>query len=285
MKILVDANIYLRFYGNPLDKRGALDNVAELGMNVIFPDQVWREFMRNRGTLLAEALARFVEPTKPSRPAFLEGNEQFKELEKDFQTYKASIIKMRETITRMTADLSSDPLWRTVKAVYDSATKLPVTNLIIDRAHRRMLRGDPPMTKEKKSIGDEIIWETLLDGVDDDLVLVSRDNTFSTHTSFLVDEFGSAKDGKKLIVVDRISEALRKLGDADAARKAEADEAATDLTTIMPLQGTASVAFAAHADLRALYGTPCPRCKKEGVGLDPANLSRCIFCGFLSDDD
>ena len=80
------------------------------------------------------------------------------------------------------------------------------TNEIIERAQRRKIIGNPP-TSKKETCGDEIIWETLLECCNDDLIIVSRDSTFNTNYNFLKGEFRKYKN-RTLKVVDSITKAI-----------------------------------------------------------------------------
>lgn len=80
------------------------------------------------------------------------------------------------------------------------------TNEIIEKAKRRKIIGNPP-TSRKDTCGDEIIWETLLEYCNENLIIVSKDSTFNDNYNFLKDEFYRIKN-KKLKVVDSITKAI-----------------------------------------------------------------------------
>jgi hypothetical protein len=82
------------------------------------------------------------------------------------------------------------------------------------RAHRRKLLGNPPKSERKETIGDEVIWEMLLElleGLDEDLVLVTQDNTYRNHITYLREEY-TERTGRTLFVEDSISAALDRMG-------------------------------------------------------------------------
>jgi hypothetical protein len=83
---------------------------------------------------------------------------------------------------------------------------------IIQKARRRHLLGQPPGT-DKIKICDEVIWETLLARIDDDLIIVTRDSTYKDNYYYLSQEY-EKRTGKKLVeVTDRISEGIKLLGE------------------------------------------------------------------------
>ena len=84
---------------------------------------------------------------------------------------------------------------------------------IIDSASRRKLAGNPP-TSDKYTCGDEIIWESLLSYEiehKEDLIVVSKDKTFTNNSEFLCGEYTS-KTGKVLTIRQDIIEAYRLVG-------------------------------------------------------------------------
>jgi len=63
----------------------------------------------------------------------------------------------------------------------------------------------------KDTVGDELIWEMILDRVHDDLILVSRDTTYRNHVTFLTREYREGT-GCRLGIEGNISVALQQMG-------------------------------------------------------------------------
>ena len=75
-----------------------------------------------------------------------------------------------------------------------------------------MLIGNPPIDDEKNTIGDQIIWETLISNLEDDLIFITFDKTYEKHISFLKNEYNK-KLGKKLSITEEVSFALSEIGE------------------------------------------------------------------------
>jgi len=120
---------------------------------------------------------------------------------------------LKAQIDEMIADPEKDPIFKSfLKLITDSrVTVLPVNDELIKKAQLRKLKGNPPNNEKEVKIGDEIIWECILKNVRDDLILISRDSTYSSHKTFLTSEFKQIT-GKKLIFSKKISDALKLVG-------------------------------------------------------------------------
>jgi len=154
VRVLIDANIYLRFYENPKDSRRALVGVAELGSTLVFPEQVWREFRRNRGTLVAAAMDALKTPAGMPRLAFLDELPAMANAQKFHETYSSALGVLRGEVQRIATDTRLDVLFREVESLYAGATKIGTTPGLLRAAQERALRGDPPMTSEKKWLSE-----------------------------------------------------------------------------------------------------------------------------------
>ena len=98
---------------------------------------------------------------------------------------------------------------------------------IIQKAQRRHLLGSPPGT-DKIKICDEVIWETLLARMDDDLIIVSRDGTYKDNHYYLSREYERKIDKKLLKVTDRISEGIKLIGETVSQEIADLEDKQID---------------------------------------------------------
>ena len=65
-----------------------------------------------------------------------------------------------------------------VEALFNEAQRIDSTTEIVEKANRRILKGNPP-DKTRGCIGDAISWETLLEHYsNDDMIIVTRDSDF-----------------------------------------------------------------------------------------------------------
>ncbi len=109
--------------------------------------------------------------------------------------------------------VTSDPIFATFKAVRDQCKFLRASEEIIQRAQIRKLRGHPPSSNKRDTIGDEIIWETLLSECKEDLAIVSHDGDFLEYADMLKEEY-LPRNGRHLLYVGtKLSAALERFGE------------------------------------------------------------------------
>ncbi|MGE5630668.1 MAG: PIN domain-containing protein [Caulobacteraceae bacterium] len=220
MKIFIDTNIFLDFYRSAEGKVSILQNLKEFKNYIVFPEQVYNEFKRNRVMLLnnyIEGLKKnTVFPTIQAIPIIKE-HEEYKEMQNVQKLFSERKKKLISFVEDMIKDPAKDIVLKEIEDLYGSSeiTKIYNTDEIINKARKRQLLGNPPKAYKKTdnlSVGDEIIWEALLSSVDDDLVIASRDNTYKYNYDFLSMDFNRAT-GKRLVnITDTINEALNIIG-------------------------------------------------------------------------
>jgi hypothetical protein len=112
-------------------------------------------------------------------------------------------------------DVRNDPVAQRVHEmlVYLRSDEYRITDLCIARAQRRKLLGNPPTSNDKYSMGDELTWEMILDNLDDDLIIVTRDHTYHDSQSLLEEELFERTKHHIILLTDKLSEALRALGE------------------------------------------------------------------------
>jgi len=103
-----------------------------------------------------------------------------------------------DPVARAFRDLARDPAVRVFRRTED----------LITRAHRRKLLGNPPKSPGTGTIGDEVIWETLLLNLKEDLIFITRDRNYRYHTAYLTEEYRE-RTGGALTITDRVSDALK----------------------------------------------------------------------------
>ncbi|MEI6293729.1 MAG: hypothetical protein WCP36_08595, partial [Methanomicrobiales archaeon] len=105
-----------------------------------------------------------------------------------------------------------DPIFSEIIALYndESVIKIKNSDSVITKAKLRKSIGNPPFSSGN-SIGDEIIWESLLT-VEEDLILISRDTRgFLDHKTYLSFEYHE-RTGKKLTIFNKIADGIKNLG-------------------------------------------------------------------------
>lgn len=216
-KILIDTNIFLGLYESNNDHITIFDkDISKLRSDLIFTDQIYDEFLRNRDkelqTLIDQCKNNTCTLGSSSIIRSLSEFSKLKEIKKDFKTHNGLLI---EKLQEIKDDVSKDQVFQSFLKLYNHSdvTKYEKSDEIIKKAHKRKLLGNPPKDKKnnENTIGDEVIWETILANLKDDFIIVARDKTYIKHISFLREEYNSITN-KNLYILENISSALKHLG-------------------------------------------------------------------------
>lgn len=206
-KIFIDTNIVLDFYriNNKKSIKEILKEIMKYKKYFISTKQSKDEFLRNRDRTIRD----FVEELKRQNYNVHANNiiatldtydEYANSIEKANKNTKIIVSKVNELIENPEIDLIYKIYLNLNEVTYER------TDAIVESAMKRKMIGNPP-TSNKYTCGDEIIWESILEYCNEDLIIVSRDSTFVDNYNFLNMEFNEKK-GKKLKVVDTISKAI-----------------------------------------------------------------------------
>lgn len=297
MKIFIDANIILDFYRSNNDAIAVFEELIKNSESIILTSQIVDEYFRNREVVLLGLKNKFTSEFKIDNfsSSFLQSLKYFQELNDIRDAYN----KKRKEIERIINEIIDDPTKDDIAKHFLNLISsrgiviLNVTSDIVKLAQERKLRGNPPVS-DKYSVGDEINWELLLT-MNDNLIIVARDNTYVNNIHFLRREFNNKNDGKKIVVTDRITEALKIIGKvpSDEIVKIE-EQQIEDLRLIngrwKVLSVDGNIATVTDGRLHgytvldthlANYSFICPHCRNFG----PWNGSRCLTCGHLSDGE
>ncbi|KAF2956232.1 PIN domain-containing protein [Marinitoga sp. 38H-ov] len=220
MRIFIDTNIFLDFYRSSKEMISILQSLKQFKKYIVFPEQVYNEFKRNRVMILnnyIEELKKCKFPSINPIPIIKE-QEEYKEMQNIKDLFNKTQNKLISFVDNMIKDPTMDSVLKEIEDIYGSSeiTKIYNTDEIINKARKRQLLGNPTKSYKKTdnlSVGDEIIWEALLSSVDDDLVIVSRDNTYKYNYDFLSMDFNRATGKKLIVITDMISEALKTIGE------------------------------------------------------------------------
>ena len=280
-RIFADANVWLDLYQSAKtgDRLEVFTDLARVAPRFVFTQQLTEEILRNRGRILNDLVQKYRKPA-------LDFNEARKSLH-------AAAAKVADYLEHVRDDSGDDPVLGALTALFiaDGSLVLAYDDDLIDRANRRRLTGQPPGTSSG-TLGDELHWEIMLANLRaEDLLIVSRDASFSKHFSLLATEF-SAKTGGNLIAVEgSLGGALRRaeLAVPDSVREVEeAIRAGLQVDPnrwhLLSTRGDIGIV----TDGRFTGATPlndhdrmrCPVCGAPG----PWNGVRCLTCGNMSDD-
>jgi hypothetical protein len=232
MKIFIDTNIFLDFYNSNEDKVEILKSLKGYHKHIVFPEQVFIEYRRNRVALLNNLIEDFKKNFKyPNFPAYPIVREMpdfitLNDLKKQYNGAFNNLIKAFE---EMKLDTGKDIVFSEIQSIFESSEihKIYSTDDIIERARKRQILGNPPRNTKKVNVFsacDEAIWETILSYVNDDLIIVSRDATYRDNFDLLRSEY-VAKVGKELIkITDTINEAIKLIGETISEKIIELEE-------------------------------------------------------------
>ena len=249
--LFIDTNILLDFYRARNDAGiSLLSKIDSLHDETITSCQVEMEFKKNRQKVISESVTLLKPPEfNLSTPAFLAEAATVKVIKNRIQDVKKRVDKLKARILSTLGNpRTHDKIYQTTQRLFASPSPLnlrhdtPEYKQVWRRALRRFLEGRPPRKKEDTSAGDAINWEWILHCTKEtnrDVIIVSRDADYgltldgrSYANNWLSDEVkGRANQQRKLILVDRLSAAL-KLLDVKVTREEITSERATIKTPV-----------------------------------------------------
>lgn len=206
-KIVIDTNEFLDILKLSKDEvKKYLKTIIEHISHFIFPQQIIDETIRNIPKIhkhYVNDMENKYQPYNIKTCQLLNDDtltKQLKNINKKLVKAKESSIKIFDENAKLVLEMLNN---------LDSSKILPTTTSILEKASHRKLRGNPPSSNTR--IGDEIIWETLIDWAEDDLVFVTSDHTFFENEEFLNIEY--KKKNKNLLgVYNKLADAIDYLG-------------------------------------------------------------------------
>jgi predicted nucleic acid-binding protein len=214
-RVYIDTNVILDFYRGAPDPLAVFRDLALHPELFVFPEQTLAEVRRNRETMVRQLL-KTLEPhqRRVGKTALLQGLTEFEALERAQQAVIVATKPLEARLKRMLVDPAADSVWVAVEGLLglEGVVVIPTTDELVVRAQRRKAIGEPPTSPDKYTVGDELIWEGLLAGCRDDLIVVSRDGTYSDHESTLAREYQTRTGHKLLGVMKTVGEALKRAG-------------------------------------------------------------------------
>jgi hypothetical protein len=213
--VCIDTNLFLELYESDEETGEIFQDIGALAEHLVLPDIIFDEFLRNRSRIL-DRIADDVRKRKTGEflvPSIIRENPNTAALQRTGEEYNRIVGALYADIQHMIADPAADPVARAFTDLsHNPAVRVfGRTDELVTRAHRRKLLGNPPKSTGTDTIGDELIWETLLLNLEEDLIFITRDRTYRYHTAYLVQEYRE-KTGGSLTITDRISDALALAG-------------------------------------------------------------------------
>jgi predicted nucleic acid-binding protein len=271
-KIYVDTNVFLDFYQSSHDRLAVFETIHSRSADILLTEQTVNEFKRNRTSRLSD-LASNVDRAAKSisiyTTAVIRELDGFKEWDAAKDSAKTAAGKISKILTAWIEKPADDKVFSEFEKLCKNCALLKTTPDAIRNAHTRKLIGSPPTSPDKHTIGDELIWETLLMGVREDLVIVSRDKTFRDNHAILREEFEGVVKKQLVLVTDKLGEAFSALGKPEpVVEKAEQeirDEEAKAMQTGRCPECEKELEETGYegSDGDSAWWLYCPSCKKE----------------------
>jgi hypothetical protein len=231
-KIYIDTNVFIDFYQAAKDPLAIFDELSRYTQYLVFTTQTLNEFQRNRVTVLKWLIKEFKKSVtvNPFTTSILREADHHKELIKIRDEFNSKAKDVSNYLTEMMADIEKDPVAKKFFSIVNApdVTKFEITEDLTQKAFQRKLLGNPPTSSDKYTVGDEVIWEVIIRNLQDDLIIVSRDHTYSENIFLLKSEFQSLTGKTILLISDKISEALTKVGEAPSEKLIEEEEKIMD---------------------------------------------------------
>lgn len=310
MQVYIDANVYLEYFrenaGERLAPLKALDRlVKQKKITLLLPTQTKQEYFRNRRKIAEATRVALVKQSRASSliPAVMDtGTKEvksvLKESKKLSQSYKKLIEKYDADVEKERTD--ADVL---LKSLFKQALPLPESEEILQRAHQRYLKGNPPR-KSDHSYGDAVTWEILLESATSgDLVIITRDGDYMevkkgerTLNSYLYAEWRiRTKKKKKLTLFKSLAEFVnifekKKTIKEEIVKKEKEEEYTGGLTLASfpqsSILGSQNVVSMPLSEIRtitgsAVYPETWGQLLNGGVTIVPGTTaaSFCPYCG------
>lgn len=216
--LFIDTNIWLSLYHFTNDDLTQFEKLKEYigdSINLIVPQQVYDEIIRNREAKIKDALKDFVFKA-PSYPVFCKGYDEYNEISEKVSNI---IDRFKEWKSVINDDIQTQklPADKIIASFMKKVNLIPCTN-IVKKAYNRYLIGNPPGKDNK--YGDAINWECLLENVDngEDLYFISADKDYSSLldskklNNFLAQEWENKKESKIIFytnLVDFLNEHVK----------------------------------------------------------------------------
>jgi len=195
-KVLIDTNIILDKLSLTSDTlQSFFDELYKNKSHFIFTQQIIDEIFRNTENKLCEIsnnLKSNLKNLKTNTFAGLNSDEAVKAINDNIAIIHKNINddmkKKKEYLISFINNIS------------DNFAIVATTEDIIKSARLRKEKGNPPSSGA--SIGDEIIWESVLSWGENDIIVLSKDNTWYENKTFLEYEY-IKKTNKKIISIEK----------------------------------------------------------------------------------
>ena len=226
-KILIDTNIFIGLYESNKDSIEIFQDIDKIKHQLVFSNQIYDEFLRNRDIVLQRLITQIKNINKVGMhsTSLISNTPEYIELKSIKNSFKGVTKDIITKIEKMIDDTDNDQIFCSFIKLYtdENVQIIERNDTLIHKAFYRKLTGNPPISNKTDTIGDEIIWESLLDNLDEDLIIISRDSTYKEHSTFLKEEY-RVKTQKSLTICENLSDAFDLIGEEVSLQLLEFDE-------------------------------------------------------------
>lgn len=229
--LCIDTNIFISLYQKAGIKIEIFPKLMEITESIVFPEQIFNEFRRNRAKVIHGIIngmkVRFKEeiPIYPNTLLY-QSFAKRTELNQKYYDLKRFHDETLEYFNKLIKNPQDDLVYNFVSGLYNdtNTTRIRIDTDIIESAKTRNFLGNPPFS-EGNSKGDELIFESLLSVCTEDLIIVTTDDKgFKIHEQYLKEEYCS-KTGMTLTVINDLTSAMETLGKGSTTEIKEFDNA------------------------------------------------------------
>lgn len=209
MRVFVDTCIYEDFIkgrGVRLELLKTFKSYIPEKFKLIFPKITKEEVFR--GVPQDYIQTRIPEYSMPNVPAGVEEREAYQDAKKLLRDFNKQLNKIGQELLPSLNNLMKDY----IEWFIEHAEKIEEDSGVIEAAQLRRLKGNPP--DRSQNLGDEIVWELLLQKYcDDELIIISDDPDWRSKGSqedklhpFLEKEWNDKKTGKSIKLLKNMRE-------------------------------------------------------------------------------
>lgn len=208
-KIFIDTNIFLGLYNsnNAGNVKAFMQSLFKNKSILVTTEQSFNEYLRNRTSVINELKKDFTASTANIyTSSFISSLDEYGGYSECAKELKERRKKITDRIDEILSDSNQDYIYNSFIKLWKNNNTIATNDEFIKLATKRKILGNPP-GGDKYSSCDEVIWESLVNTLNYNLIIVSRDRTYSRNTEYLQYEYNK-KIAKELRICDTVYDAF-----------------------------------------------------------------------------
>ncbi|MDL2215892.1 PIN domain-containing protein [Ruminococcaceae bacterium OttesenSCG-928-N02] len=210
--MFIDTNIFLGLYNsnNAGNVKAFMQSLFKNKSILVTTEQSFNEYLRNRTSVINELKKDFTASTANIyTSSFISSLDEYAGYSECAKELKERRKKITDRIDEILSDSNQDYIYKSFIKLWKSNNTIATDDEFIKLATKRKTLGNPP-GGDKYSNCDEVIWESLVNTLNCNLIIVSRDRTYSQNTEYLQYEYNK-RIAKKLRICDTVYDAFSML--------------------------------------------------------------------------